>query len=102
MAPASSRQVPDQFHLTFYNEFMTMEHGTERLATFPDLITAFDCVTGTVLNTADLQDGMEVAVLTVPRQRLLLSSGVRDGALYGDLEKIVRREMRGFIADILI
>lgn len=92
----------ERFQLTFYNEFMTMEHGTERLATFPDLITVFDCAAGTVLNTADLQDGMEVAVLTVPRQRLLLSSGVRDGSLYEELERIVRREMRSFISDVLI
>ena len=90
------------FQLTFYNEFMTIEAGTERLATFPDLITVFDRSTGTVLNTADLKNGMEVTVLTVPRQRLLLSSGVRDGALYPDLEGIVRREMRSFIADILL
>lgn len=93
---------PERFQLTFYNEFMTMEHGTERLATFPDLITVFDRSTGTVCNTADLQDGMAVTVLAVPRQRLLLSSGVRDGALYQDLERIVRREMRMFIADVLL
>lgn len=93
---------PDRFQLTFYNEFMTMEHGTERLATFPDLITAFDSTTGAVLNTADLRNGMDVTVLTVPCQRLLLSSGVRDGALYEDLERIVRREMRTFIADVLL
>lgn len=92
----------DCFHLTFYNEFMTMEHGAERLATFPDLITVFDRSTGAVLNTADLQNGMEVAVLTVPRQRLLLSSGVRDSTLYEDLERIVRREMRTFVSDILL
>lgn len=91
-----------QFHLTFYNEFMTMECGTERLATFPDLITVFDCSSGSVLNTADLKNGMHVAVLTVPCQRLLLSSGVRDGALYPDLERIVRREMRPFLSHMLL
>lgn len=91
----------NQFHLTFYNEFMTMEQDTERLATFPDLITLFDSSSGSVLNTADLRDGMEVAVLTVPRQRLLLSSGVRDGALYENLEHIVQKKIRAFVSDIL-
>jgi DUF917 family protein len=89
-------------HLTFYNEYMTLETEGKRLATFPDLISTFDAATGAVVTTAALREGMEIAVTAADRNRLLLSAGVRDGALYGQLERIVGRQLLPYIRDILL
>ena len=99
-ALVSSRQ--GTCHLTFYNEYMTLETEGERLATFPDLIATFDAVTGAVVTTAALREGMEIAVTAADRHRLLLADGVRDGALYGQLERIVDRPLVPYIWDILL
>lgn len=88
--------------LTFYNEYMTLEAEEQRLATFPDLITTFDAATGAVVTTAALREGMEIAVAAADRRRLLLADGVRDGALYGQLERIVDRPLVPYIRDILL
>ena len=88
--------------LTFYNEYMTLEDGEERLATFPDLITTFDTAAGAVVTTAGLREGMEITVTAADRRRLLLSAGVRDEALYAPLEQIVDRPLVPYIRDILL
>ena len=93
---------PVSCRLTFYNEYMTLETAEERLATFPDLIATFDAATGAVVTTAGLREGMELAVAVADRHRLLLSAGVRDGDLYGQLERIVDREPVPYIRDILL
>ena len=91
-----------RYRLTFYNEYMTLEDGEERLATFPDLITTFDTAAGAVVTTAGLREGMEITVTAADRRRLLLSAGVRDEALYAPLEQIVDRPLVPYIRDILL
>lgn len=62
--------------LTFWNEFMTLETGAARHATFPDLITLISLETGIPLASAEIKQGDNVAVLIVPRSKLILGKGV--------------------------
>ncbi len=75
--------------LTFLNEYMTLNRGGERLGSFPDLIMTFDAATGVPLLSAQLREGLEIAVLVVPRSQLILGAGMRDPELMRDLEKTI-------------
>ncbi|MDP2948449.1 MAG: DUF917 family protein [Chloroflexota bacterium] len=77
----------EAFTLTFWNEYMTLD-GHSRLATFPDLIMTFD-PEGLPVTSAELREGREVQVLTVPASRLILGSGMRDKALFVVAEEAV-------------
>ena len=63
--------------LTFWNEFMTLERNGQREATFPDLITMLSLDSGLPVSSAEIRQGDRVAVLVVPRDRLILGEGVR-------------------------
>ncbi len=65
------------YELSVWNEYMTLECEGDRLATFPDLIATLGGG-GLSLASAELREGMTVAVLTAPRENLLLGAGVRD------------------------
>ncbi len=75
--------------LTFLNEYMTLDRGSERLGSFPDLIMTFDAVTGVPLLSAQLREGQEIALLVVPRSQLILGAGMRDPELLRDVEKMI-------------
>lgn len=62
---------------TFWNEYMTVDVGGRRCATFPDLAVTLDLRDGRPRATAELRDGDPVALLVVPRARLPLGAGVR-------------------------
>jgi len=63
--------------LSVWNEYMTLECAGHRLATFPDLIATLD-ERGAPRASAELREGMTVAILAAPREHLLLGAGVRD------------------------
>jgi len=70
------------------NEYMAVEDaGGARLATFPDVITTLDAATGEPLSVGQLHEGMEVAVLHVPKTVIPLASSVLDPAVYPSVEK---------------
>ena len=62
--------------LTFWNEFMTLDLAAHREATFPDLITLLALQTGLPVSSAELAEGDQVAVLTAPKDNLILGQGV--------------------------
>jgi len=91
--------------LTFWNEYMTLEQGGQRLATFPDLIATID-LDGLPCCSADVTRGQKLYILTVPYQRLILGQGVRDLAEYRRIEQVVQKPLipylqgkDGFIVD---
>lgn len=84
----------DQYELSFWNEYMTMECAGKRLATFPDLIATLDGDDGWPLTTAVIAPGQKVALVTIPWDRLILGSGMRDPRLYEQVEKAVGKELR--------
>lgn len=65
------------YELSVWNEYITLECDGDRLATFPDLIATL-AEGGLPLASAELREGMTVAILTAPRENLLLGAGVRD------------------------
>jgi DUF917 family protein len=62
--------------LTFWNEFMTLDFEGQRQTTFPDLITLLSLETGLPVSSAELAEGDQVAVLTAPKENLILGKGV--------------------------
>jgi DUF917 family protein len=79
------------FEVTFWNEYMTVDRGGRRLATFPDLIVTLDRDTGLPLGSADLEAGRVVLLLVVPNERLLLGAGVRDRRNFAPIEHVLHR-----------
>ncbi len=73
-------QAAGTHELSVWNEYITLEVEGERLATFPDLIATLD-TRGLPRTAAEITEGMTVAILTAPRENLLLGAGVRDADL---------------------
>ena len=69
-----------ELDLGFVNEYMTVEAGGERLATFPDVITTLSLADGRPVSIADIEEGTDVAVLAVDKSRVPLGAG-RVGAV---------------------
>jgi uncharacterized protein len=71
------------------NEFMAVLEDDRSIVAFPDLIALFDCETGLPLTAADVSKNCSVAVFTVPRDRLILGSTMRDPRLLRGLETLI-------------
>ncbi|MGN8113728.1 S-methyl thiohydantoin desulfurase domain-containing protein [Labrys sp. 22185] len=65
-------ELDDGTILTFVNEYMTSERKGQRDATFPDLIMTIDAG-GMPRPSSSLREGEAIRLLTVPRDKLLLS-----------------------------
>ena len=85
--------VVDGHELTFWNEYMTLEHDGERLATFPDLITTLDAETGEPISTAELAEGQSVAVVVAPASSLSLGAGMDATELFEPVEEAVGKSV---------
>jgi len=83
--------------VTFWNEYMTLERGGLRLATFPDLIATLDTCDGTPLTSADLQAGAEVTVVRVPRNSLILGAGMRVAENFLAVEDALKRPILRYV-----
>src|SRR5699024_6389674 len=83
----------NDFELTFWNEYMTVEKDGERLSTFPDLIMTFDVETGLPVVSAEIAEGKEVAVISVPKENLLLSSTMYNEKLLKTIEPIINKNI---------
>lgn len=77
------------------NEFLTVDRGDERLATFPDLIVLFSAADGLAVAATDAAD--DVVIVTVPRGRILLGRGVLDRAAYPGVEELLGREIAAYL-----
>ena len=85
----------------FYNAYMALQRGEERLATFPDLIATLDGETGENVLTADMAEGRQVILLRVPCGRLILGSGLRQREDYEGIERLLGISMVPFLKDFL-
>ncbi|MEW6546035.1 MAG: DUF917 family protein [Bacillota bacterium] len=83
--------------LYFWNEYAVCERDGQRLATFPDLLATLDLDSGLPLATAEIAVGKEVALVWVPRQRLILGAGMRDPELMVPLEAAIGREIVKYV-----
>lgn len=85
------------YELSFWNEYMTLEKNSERLATFPDLIITFDLKRAKPLISAAIKKDQEIIILIVPAQKLLLGSGTKDPLLWKRIEQITGKKIIGFV-----
>ncbi|SDE30207.1 DUF917 domain-containing protein [Sporomusa acidovorans] len=88
--------IEDSYELTFWNEYMTVEKQGERLATFPDLIMTLDAQTARPIVSAGIRQGQKVAVITVPQEKLLLSTTMRNKKLLAPIETIIGKPVLPF------
>ena len=68
---------------------MTLERDGERLASFPDLIMTLDAATARPLVSAAIAPGQRVALITVPRERLILGATMANRKLLRPIEEII-------------
>ena len=87
------RDGKKQVEVTFWNEYMTVEEDSERLATFPDLIALLDAKSGMPLCSAQVKNGLEVILVCVPRANLLLSSTMFDKNLFKPCEEAIGKAL---------
>jgi DUF917 family protein len=83
----------DPFTVYTLNELMAVDHGTQRVATFPDVIALLSLDTGLPLPVSHLRDGANVALFQVPKSQIPLSSSVKDPQAYPELEEIMGIEL---------
>lgn len=83
----------DDLQLTFWNEYMTAEENGERKGTFPDLLMTFDAETGIPLVSAEIQDGAKIAVISVPKEQLLLSSTMSNNVLLEKIQSVINKRV---------
>jgi DUF917 family protein len=81
------------YQLDFWNEYMTLERHGQRLATFPDLITTLSATEPRPVSSAELQQGQEVLVISVPQRHLRLGGGMRQPELFQVAEGAVGKEL---------
>jgi DUF917 family protein len=83
--------LDSELALSFLNEFITLDFEGTRRYTFPDLITLFEKATGEVVNSAEVEEGMEVVVLAARQESLILGAGMFDMDLSKPLESLLNR-----------
>lgn len=80
------------YELTIWNEYITLERGGQRLATFPDLIATLG-EDGLPLTSAEIREGMTIALLCAPKENLILGAGMRDPNLFRPAEEAIGKEL---------
>ena len=83
----------DGVALRYLNEYMTVDRGSERVATYPDVITTLSLKSGRPASIAEIAEGDEVGVFHVHRRRLPLSSSTRDRIALAEVEQIMGVEL---------
>lgn len=84
------------------NEYMAVESaGGERLATFPDVITTLS-PEGEPLSVGQLEVGMRVFVLHVPKTVIPLASSVLDPSVYPPVEKAMGIELARYALETVV
>ncbi|MDP2779375.1 DUF917 domain-containing protein [Devosia sp.] len=82
------------------NEYMAVDDkGGARLATFPDVITTLS-VDGEPLSVGQLEVGMQIFVLHVPKTVIPLSSSVLDPTVYPFVEERMGIELAKYALDL--
>jgi uncharacterized protein len=89
--------IEDCYDMTFWNEYMTIEKNGVRFGTFPDLIMTLDTKTARPIVTAEMAKGQQVAVITVPKEKLRLSSTMSNQKLIQPIEKIINKKILTYL-----
>jgi hypothetical protein len=87
----------ESFKVTFWNEFMTIDKGDKRLATFPDLIGLMDDRNKKVLTSATVKEGDRVYLYKMQQQNLILGAGMENRQQIRLVEKILNTKIEKYI-----
>ena len=83
----------EELELRYLNEYMTVDRGSERVATYPDVITTLSLATGRPATISAIEEGDQLAVFHVHRDRLPLSSSTTDRIALAEVEAIMGVEL---------
>lgn len=75
--------------LRYLNEYMTVDRGLERVATYPDVITTLSTKTGRPATISEVREGDPLAVFHIDRSRIPLSSSTKDRSALEEVERIM-------------
>ena len=90
----------DDYELTYWNEYMTLEKNGQRAGTFPDLLCTLDAATGLALSSAEIDNDMDVIMLKIPKARLILGAGMYQKGLLEEVEGILKKELVPYNEDL--
>jgi DUF917 family protein len=78
----------DVLTLHVMNEYMAVDDSSgNRLTTYPDVITTLSSETGLPVSVGHVEVGSKLAVLSIHKSRIPLSSSVKDPTVYPEVEK---------------
>ena len=83
--------------ISFWNEYMTVERGGVRLATFPDLIAVLDGESGLPQTSAMVHVNQEVILIKLGYEQLLLGSSMRNRRLFEEAERYLKRDLVKYV-----
>jgi DUF917 family protein len=83
----------DGLTLRYLNEYMTVDRGAARVATYPDVITTLSVATGRPVTISEVKEGERLAVFHVHRKHLPLSSSTRDRIALAEVEQIMNVDL---------
>ncbi len=84
----------DRYEITFWNEYMTLEDsGNRRLATFPDLIVTLGIDSALPISSAEIKKDDRVMILTLPKERIMLGTGVKDPEILSQIERVINKKI---------
>ncbi|MDI6600663.1 MAG: DUF917 family protein [Thermoanaerobacteraceae bacterium] len=86
-----------RYKLYFWNEYMFLNKGNERIATFPDLIFTVDAIKWEVISSAEIKEGNEIYIAVIPKDSILLGSGVKDKELLKPIEDVTGEEVLKYL-----
>ena len=82
------------------NEYMAVDDlSGKRLSTFPDVITTLALDTGQPVRIGDLREGQEIAVFSIDKSKLPLSSSVKDPSVYPEVEQALGIDLLTYALD---
>lgn len=70
------------------NEHMALDISGKRVSTYPDVITTLDSQ-GEAISAGHIKPGDEIYIFSAPKDKIPLSSSVKDRAVYGKVEEIL-------------
>lgn len=78
-----------EFVLHVMNEYMAVESGGARVATYPDIITTLD-KSGAPMSVGEISEGQDLLILHVTKDHIPLSSSVTDPSVYPIVERALK------------
>lgn len=90
----------ETYEVTYVNEYMTLERGGKRLATFPDLVCTFD-EAGDPVTSASIEEGDSVFLAVCDKSLIPVGDGNRYPEVYAPIERALGKPMVGHLSGFL-